>query len=317
VNFKEILSQLNIFAQCKKYGLPLWQCPQFLFLVMGIAIDITAIVTYLLGTRYVEDPSFVALIVLLLSVLLLTLSFTIIRSLERIAEANRMKSEFISIVSHQLRSPLSNLKWSIELLMSGRLGEIKGKQKEYFRILADNTERMGELVSDLLTVSRIEQGRLPLQKTEFSLVELTKKIVEKYRPYALASNVEIDFQAEESLPRVIADLSQVKSVIENLLDNAVRYIKGGGEVKIKIEKEDKKLLFEIKDTGVGIPQKDQKHIFQKFFRSMNVLKYQTQGSGLGLYIAKSIIEKSGGKINFKSQEGKGSTFYFTLPILTK
>ena len=308
------MGQLNIFAQCKKYGLPVWQCPQFLFLVMGVAIGITAIITYLLGTRYVEDPSLVALIVLLLSILLLTLSFTIIRSLERIAEANRMKSEFISIVSHQLRSPLSNLKWSIEILSSGRLGKIGGKQAEYLRILTDNTERMGELVSDLLTVSRIEQGRLPLQKSSFSLAKLTEEIIEKYKPYASASNVEISFQAEESLPRVIADLSQIKSVIENLLDNAIRYIKGRGEIEIKINKKDHKLLFEIKDTGVGIPREDQKRIFQKFFRSMNVMRHQTQGSGLGLYIAKSIVEKSGGKIWFKSKEGEGTTFWFTLPI---
>ncbi|MBI2042469.1 MAG: HAMP domain-containing histidine kinase [Candidatus Nealsonbacteria bacterium] len=311
--FQEIIDQLNFPAQCKKYGLPLRNCPQFLFLIMGGAIGVTALVTYNLGTRYFVDPNTVALIVMFLTVLLFTISFSIIRSLERIAEANRMKSEFISIVSHQLRSPLSNLKWSTELLSSGRLGEIPRKQGEYLQIIEENIIRMGELVSDLLMVSRIEQGKLPLEKTTFSLVDVAEQIINKIKPFAQASNVEIIFEAQPNLKPVFADLSQTKSAIENLLDNAVRYTKARGQVKIKIEQRRGGLLFMIKDSGVGIPTNDQKHIFQKFFRSANVLKHQTQGSGLGLYIVKSIIEKSGGRIWFNSREGEGTTFWFTLP----
>lgn len=315
MTFKEIVAQLNIFAQCKKYNIPLRQCPQFLFMVMGTAIGATAIISYILGTRYVVDPNLVALIVLILSMFLLSVSFIIIRSLERIAEANRLKSEFISVVSHQLRSPLSNLKWSTELMMSGRLGEIAGKQEEYLKIIRENIVRMGELVSDLLMVSRIEQGRLPLQRVDFSLKEMTEQIINKYKPYAEASNIEITFNAADSLPKAFADASQMKSVVENLLDNAIRYIKGKGSIKITIEEKKGNLLFGIEDTGVGIPEKDKKHIFQKFFRSANVMKHQTQGSGLGLYIVKSIVEKSGGKIWFNSKEGKGTTFWFTLPTV--
>ncbi len=314
MSFKEIIDQFNIPAQCRKYSLPLRQCPQFLFVVMGFAIGSTSIITYVLGTRYIVDPNTVALIVLCLTILLFTISFVIIRSLERIAEANRLKSEFISIVSHQLRSPLSNLKWSAELLASGRLGEMTGKQPEYLHIIKENIVRMGELVSDLLTVSRIEQGRLPLQKTSFSLKEIVESIIEKFRPYAEASNIKITFEAPDSLPQAFADASQTKSVVENLLDNAIRYIKGKGEIRMVIEDKGNHLLFSIQDTGVGIPEKDQKHIFQKFFRSANIMKHQTQGSGLGLYIVKSIIEKSGGKIWFKSKEGEGTTFLFTLPV---
>jgi len=327
MNFKGILSQLNIVAQCRKYGLSLWQCPQFLFLVMGLVITISTLTAYAIGTRYIEDPRMVALIVLLATAILFIIAVIITNSFERLAEANRMKSEFVSIVSHQLRSPLSNLKWAIELLMSGKLGKIEEKQTEYFKILKENSDRMGELIKDLLIVSRIETAKLPIKKMEFSLEDLVKELIKEFTPFAQASNVEIEILTKENLPKIFADPSQIRLVIENLLDNAIRYIKGRGVVEIKIEsqarrkfltenlgRQDKNLYLEIRDTGVGIPKEEQKYIFQKFFRSENALRYQTQGSGLGLYISKAIIEKSEGKIGFKSQKGIGSTFWFTLPL---
>jgi len=315
MNLKKILKQLNIFAQCRHYGLSLWQCPQFLFIVMGILIGLTSIISFAIGTRYIADPPFVAFIVLLLSAFLFVIAFLVIRSFEKLAEANRMKSEFISIVSHQLRSPLSNLRWALELLMSGRLGKIEEKQTEYFKILKENAARMRELISDLLIVSRIETATLPQKNEEFSLKDLTEKVLEGFEAFARASNVEIKFEAEKDLPLVFADPSQIRQVLENLVDNAIRYIHGRGKVEIKIKKRNKSLYFEIKDTGVGIPKEDRKYIFQKFFRSENVLKHQTQGSGLGLFIAKSIIERSGGRIGFRSEEEKGSTFWFSLPLV--
>ena len=314
MDLKKILSQLNFPAQCRRYGLSLWQCPSFLFLIMGIIIIFSAVVAYAIGTRYVEDPEIVALIVLSITTILFIIANIIVRSFERLAEASRMKSEFISVVSHQLRSPLSNLRWAIELLMSGKLGKIEKKQTEYFRILKENSARMGELVSDLLIVSRIETATLPLKKKEVSLPELINKLISEFEPFAKASNVEIEFRPQKDLPKVFADPTQIRLVVENLIDNAIRYIKDKGKVDIRLERRDKNLYFEIRDNGVGIPKEDQKYIFQKFFRSENILRYQTQGSGLGLYITKSIVERSRGKIGFRSEENKGSTFWFTLPI---
>jgi len=314
MNLKKIGEQLNIIEQCKKYKIPLWECPQFLFLLMGILIIVTAITAYLIGIHYLVDPLLVAFIVLLITAFLLIIAFSITRSFERLAEANRLKSEFISIVSHQLRTPLSNLNWVTELLMSGKLGNIEVNQLEYFKILKENTARMQSLVSDLLTVSRIETARLPLRKTVFSIEDLVRDLISKFEPFAKGSKVKINFEVKESLPRIFNDSNQLRQVIDNLLDNAIRYTRDNGEIEIKISKKAKNIYFEIKDNGVGIPKKDQKYIFQKFFRSENVLKYQTQGSGLGLYISKAIIERLGGKIGFKSQEGIGSTFWFTIPI---
>lgn len=317
VAIKEFFQQFNFLAQCKKYGISLWQCPSFLFLVMGVIIIISVLTIYAIGLRYIEDPQLIVLIVLLVTAILFIIAFIITRSFERLAEASRMKTEFINIVSHQLRSPLSNIRWAIELLMSGKLGRIEEKQTEYFRILKENSARMGELVSDLLVVSKLETGRLPLKKRKFSLVDLTKDLISQFKPFARASNVEIILKSQSNLPLALADSDKIRLVIENLLDNAIRYIKDKGRVEIRIKPKNKSIHFEIEDNGVGIPRQDQKYIFQKFFRAENVMKYQTQGSGLGLYISKSIIERSGGKIGFKSEENKGSTFWFTLPIKDK
>jgi len=314
MSFKDILNQLDIPAQCKKCGLSLWQCPHFLFLVMGVVIIGSTFFSFFIGSRYIDDPQMVLLLTLLITAVLFILAVIITRSFETLAEANRMKSEFVSVVSHQLRSPLSNLIWAIELLMSGRTDSVTGKQLEYLEILKENSARMSELVSDLLIVSRIETAKIPFKKQEFFLEDLIKKLIQDFGPFARASNVEIKFGAEKDLPKVFSDPHQIRLAIENLLDNAIRYIKEKGQVEIKLKKQDENFYFEVKDAGVGIPQKDQKYIFQKFFRSENVMRYQTQGSSLGLYIAKAIIERAGGKIGFQSQEGVGSTFWFTLPM---
>ncbi|MCP6718429.1 MAG: HAMP domain-containing histidine kinase [Patescibacteria group bacterium] len=310
---KKILSELDIAGQCKKYNLSLWQCPQFLFLIMGTIIIISSLFTYAFGTRYIEDPLMVALIIQALALILFVIAVIITRSFERLAEANRLKSEFVSIVSHQLRSPLSNLKWTIELLMSGKLGKIEEKQIEYFRIIKENSNRMHELVADLLTVSRIETAKLPFKVQQFSMEELVREIINEYKPLANAYNVEVIFKNQKQLPKAFSDPSRIKLVIENFLDNAIRYVKDKGKVEMELIKKNDHVHFSIKDNGVGIPEKDKKYIFQKFFRSENVLKQQTKGSGLGLYISKAIIKKAQGKIGFHSKEGKGSTFWFTLP----
>jgi len=311
---KKIFRQLNIFAQCKKSGISLWQCPQFLFIIMGIIIVITTILSYLIGTKYINTPEMVALIVISIASFLLAITFVITRSFERLSEVSMMKSEFINIVSHQLRSPLTNIKWTFEVLTSKGLEVSSLKQEEYFINVKENIARMVELIDDLLIVSKIEEGIFTVHKKEVWLEDLVGDMVSRYKVFADASHIDLIFKPDNNLHKVLADSSLLKLVIENLIDNAIRYTKGGGRVEIKYEKKSKEVLFSIADKGVGIPEKEQKFIFRKFFRAENVLKERTRGSGLGLYVCKSIIIKSGGKMWFTSQEGKGTTFYFTLPI---
>lgn len=316
---KEFASQLDIIGQCRKYGIPLWQCPQFLFVGMGVAIIVTTVSTYLIGIYYNGDPEMVALVVIGMTAILLVISFVVVQSFEQLAETSRLKTEFISIVSHQIRSPLTNLKWIVEILMSGILGKTEVKEAEYYKILKENLERMQKLVSELLTVSRIEATKLVLKKEEFSMENLVRDLIVEFEPLTKSSNIKMIADIQLGLPKVVSDPFQTLQVLENLIYNAVRYIGNTvdnkkGEISIKVFREGKYVCCQVVDNGIGIPRDDQRYIFQKFFRADNVRRYQTSGSGLGLYIAKSIIDKAGGKIGFLSCEGKGTTFWFKLPI---
>ena len=314
MNLKKFLDSINIAKQCRKYNLSVWQCPQFLFLILGLVVIISSLAIYFIGIHYSDDPEVIALIVLFMSVFLIMVDFSIIKSFERLAEVARMKSEFVSVVSHQLRSPLSNLKWVVDLLISGKIESVSEKQSVYLQILRENSRRMEGLVSDLLIVSRIEADNLPFKIEKASLVELIKSLISRIESFAKASNIEIELIIEENLPEFFFDYQKIEQAVNNILDNAIRYIKGNGKIEVILKKEANKLCLEIKDNGVGIPKEDQKYIFQKFFRASNASKIQAQGSGLGLYIAKSIIEKSGGKIYFVSRENEGSVFTIIMPV---
>jgi len=156
-------------------------------------------------------------------------------------------------------------------------------------------------------------GKMTFMPRQTNLYVLAQKIINGSLRFAQANNIELKLEASETLPNVFTDPDKITMVIQNLIDNAIKYTKGKGEVKTTMEATDGLVKVAIKDTGVGIPRSQQKHIFQKFFRSDNIMKHQTVGTGLGLFIARSVIEESKGKIWFESEEGKGTTFYLTLP----
>ena len=326
MTFREFLLKMNVAEECRKYNTALWQCPQFLFFIMGILIIISVIFSFVLGKRYIDNPQITLLLILSLTGILLSIAFIITRSFEQLAEANRLKTEFISIVSHQLRSPLTNLKWGLDFLLSE--GAARNQQETgYFHILNENIGRMHELVNDLLTVSRVEQGTFPFQEKEFELQEVIDQVLVEFQSASQASNVEVKVEGK-SIPKLYNDPSLVRHVLGNLIDNAIRYAWKDSGVAPQGKRERNRIVMrlydqganvrvELEDNGVGIPAEDQKYIFQKFFRSSNAVRRQTEGSGLGLFIVKSLVEKVGGQIGFKSEENKGSTFWFTLPYGAK
>ena len=173
---------------------------------------------------------------------------------------------------------------------------------------------MIRLVNDLLDVARIDQNRLILIKQKVDFLKIVEEVMEEIIPKAKLRNIEIEIDTKKELPMVVGDKEKVQIVVENLFDNAVKYTNSGGKIRVKISKNKQYLEFEIKDNGVGIPEEQIGRVFEKFFRSDNATRYQTEGTGLGLYIAKNIVEQLGGKIWFKSIENVGSVFSFSLPI---
>jgi signal transduction histidine kinase len=317
MSIKTLLKKLDFMAECRKYNLGFWQCPNSLFLVMGGIIITAMILTYLIGIRFLE-PEVIIIIVSIVTVVLLVIGHSLVGSFARVAEANRMKSEFVGIVSHQLRTPLSSLKWSLELLRNKRLGEVNAKQMEYLDVIKDSNDRMIKLVNDLLSVNRIDQQRLEMRPKNFSIEDLAEKEVKELMPIANAHNVKLQYEKPKDLLQVYADQDKVQMVVQNLIDNAIKYSKKeGGLIKINIginKKNSKMVKVTVQDDGIGIPEMFKSQIFGKFFRGDNLIKQRVEGTGLGLFIAKGIIHLSGGEIDFHSEENQGSTFWFTLPI---
>lgn len=313
INWSKILDDFNIKKQADELGVSIWQAPSFLFMLMGLIIMIAMTAVYGVSRIY-DSPELVVLSETLVVTILFTIGNVIIKSVEEMARANKMKSEFVSVASHQLKTPLSEMSWELELLLAKHQIGLNEKQLELINRLSVSASRMTKLVGDLLDVARIEQGKFVLLKEEFDLEEVIREAIKDDQVYARACGVEIEFKTRGRVPAVVGDKRKIGVVVDNLVSNAVKYIEKRGNVEIILTADKKSVAVSIKDNGVGIPKSQQEKIFQKFFRSDNVVKYQTEGTGLGLYIAKNIIEQSGGKIWFRSAEGEGTTFSFSLPI---
>ena len=223
-------------------------------------------------------------------------------------------AEVVSVVSHQLKTPLSVIKAYLEVLLSEDWGKLAAKQKEYLEDALENTKQMIDLVKDFLDVAKIEANRMELKQEPVSLAEIIKETMEEFFILAKAKNCKLSFEVLDELPLVNIDPIKIRQVIANLISNAIYYNRRKGEVKISLSKKDNQALFCCKDMGIGIAEQERDKIFTKLYRSERALPLTTGGSGLGLFISKAIIEKSGGKIWFKSKEGQGSTFCFSLPI---
>ena len=239
----------------------------------------------------------------------------ILHDITREKVIERMKTEFVSISAHQLRTPLAAIKWTLRMLLDGDLGELTSDQREFIEKTYYSNERMINLINALLDVTRIEEGRYLYKPISTEITPIVQFVINSYKEEIEKKKLKLEFMMpEKKLPKVIIDVEKVKLAIQNLLDNAIKYISPGGNVTISLKHSKKEIEFSIKDSGVGVPKDQQKRVFSRFFRGTNVMRMETEGTGLGLYIVKNIIEAHGGKIWFESEEGKGTTFYFTLPI---
>lgn len=231
-------------------------------------------------------------------------------------EVGQMKTDFISFASHQLRTPLTVISWNTEMLLSGAGGQLSAEQKKYLDKIARGEKRMAVLINSLLNISRLEAGRLKIEPKSTDVPLLISNVVSELAQVADARNCTVVYNSpKKPFPLISVDPVLLRQVLVNLLNNATHYSK---PKKCRVEVDFKEIKgyyqIDIVDQGIGIPANVQDKLFDKFFRADNAIKADTQGTGLGLYIAKKIIETSGGKIWFESTEGKGSAFHFTIPI---
>lgn len=308
-----LVSGLNVREQCAKYRVSLWACPQFLFIVMGIITVIAIVATATLAERYAGDPMITIAGATVVAVLFLIIGHTVVLSFDRLALAARSQAEFVSVISHQLRTPLSAVRWQLDV-MAERIRKGNTDISSVLGTVQDENNRVIKLVSALLEVNRIEEKRMGIHIERVALWDLVSKTVEYYRTFAGALRLEIRLErAEEHAYWVSADEGKLRWIIENLIDNAVRYSDKGGRITIRIAREKKYVKFSIEDQGIGIPKENQKDLFKKFYRAPNAQQVQTEGSGLGLFIVKSFVEILGGSMHYESEEGVGTTFWFFLP----
>ena len=242
-------------------------------------------------------------------------TLVIFHDVTREKRIERMKTEFVSIAAHQLRTPLSAIKWTLKMLLTGDMGKVSKKQKEFMEKTYKSNERMITLINDLLDVSRIEEGKHLYKKVSSDIEKICKNVIKLYKREIKEKALEFKFITPGKLPKVMVDKEKIEIAIKNIFENAIRYTPPKGKVAISLATGKKQIEVSISDTGVGIPENQQHRLFTKFFRGANIIRMETEGTGLGLFIAKNIIEAHKGRIWFESQEGKGSTFYLTLPIV--
>ncbi len=233
---------------------------------------------------------------------------------ESLEQADKAKTEFVSLASHQLRTPLTSIKWYSEMLLKEKAGELTPKQKKYVEEVYQGNERMIDLVRNLLNVSRIEMGTLAVNPKPTDIGELLKEVIKEQAPFVQEKKHEVVVEIPEELPKISTDPELVRMVFQNIFGNAVEYTPAKGKITCTAEKKDNEIVIGIKDTGIGIPEKQQNQIFQKLFRGDNAVREYSEGTGLELYITKEMVDALSGKIWFKSKEGEGTTFWVALPF---
>lgn len=239
---------------------------------------------------------------------------TVLRDITREREIAQAKSDFVSIVAHELRTPMTSIKGYADLLLNGAAGAVSQTQMQFLQVIRNNVERLATLVNDLLDISRIEAGRVKFNIRPLNMSEVAQEVVEALQGEIVRRNLTLELDIPPHLPPVKGDYDRIVQVLTNLVSNAYKYTPPGGRITLSLHPVDGEIQVDVSDTGIGIAPQDVDRVFERFYRADHELVRAQAGTGLGLPIAKSIVEMLGGRIWVKSQLGKGSTFSFSLPL---
>jgi signal transduction histidine kinase len=234
---------------------------------------------------------------------------------KNLAEIDKVKSEFILLASHQLRTPLTAIKWIQEELTTPLLQKNKIKQDEYIRRIGESNNRMIDLVDQLLNATKIELGKLAVEPKPTQLTNVVDQVIQDLSSAINKNRMKVHKQYKDKFGEVLIDPTWAHVIMQNLISNAVKYSPPDSEIIVRLSQHQQHIAIEVSDKGCGIPFAQQNKIFSKLFRADNAVSMVGEGSGLGLYITKAMVEQAGGSISFKSIENKGTTFYVTLPLL--
>lgn len=238
----------------------------------------------------------------------------IFRDVTKSRDIEKTKTNFLSIASHQLRTPLTALRWTTEMFLSGDLGVLTVDQKKFVGDMYKSIRRLLDLINIFLISSRVEESRIDIKPVPVDTIAVTQEVIASLEPLIKAKKINIAI-VKQQLPQINLELEMFRQVILNLISNAINYTPNGGTISVEFKLNDEQVICSVRDNGIGIPKKDQYKIFQKFFRADNAVAVITDGSGLGLNLIKSIVESWNGKVYFDSEEGKGTIFYFTIPLI--
>jgi len=295
--------------EAQRYGVPIWKLPDFLILIMAFVNIIGMLSTYYLALNFVDDPRTAVIFVAIESAIILIIGNIVTESSKKIIVNYQLKEEFVDLVSHQIRNPITNVKWNLELLSGEKLNK---KQAKYVERLIESVENIVSLVNDFVYLSRLDQSKKELACQKIDLGKIVANLIKDMKIFASARGVKIKLKDTSKNSFVKTDQKKIKIVLNNVLENALKYSYEKGKVEVEIYNEKDNLIIKTTDHGCGIEKDAHSRIFDKFYRSEDAKKLAADGTGVGLYVSKVLLEEMDGEIWFESEKDEGSTFYVSL-----
>jgi two-component system phosphate regulon sensor histidine kinase PhoR len=238
----------------------------------------------------------------------------VMRDVTALRESERVKDEFIAMVSHELRTPLTSIKGYVEMMLEGDVGRLEPDQERFLQIINRNGERLHRLVGDILLVSQIDAGRMTIRPHEMDLLEASRSAVESALPGAEEKKINLSFSSQEASLPIWGDPERIAQILDNLISNALKFTSSNGKVEVRARREGNKAFLEVEDNGMGVPEKEQERLFERFYRSEKATLDAIPGTGLGLAICQAIAKSHNGSLDLKSKEGLGTTLTLCFPL---